>query len=292
MTTSRRDFVKLLSAASVPISLAVSGPTVAARALQSGGTSNVAKHFVNQTVTTLSPVGTGSSPALPTGSPPPFMAAGTYSFNGQLYDCSKQGLYRFWKGDASPIESRIVGSNADPYPLLSAMSWHHLHGREDEGFFLTSPPQLAQAAAAGLQHKWRLFCGYIADLAIWALTQPQFAFTTRHIQLRTTQPLNNINDGHIVIEVYFGGKWRLWDLTNGCYFIKSGIHLSADEIITAGVLNCVRVPIDDDAKYSASIADLGGGVPFCIASYRDIQWHTRDEEDAWFARIYGTWSAF
>ncbi|MDQ3744603.1 MAG: hypothetical protein M3444_09500 [Acidobacteriota bacterium] len=219
------------------------------------------------------------------------MAAGTYSFNGQLYDCSKQGLYRFWRVNDTPIESRIVGSNADPYPLLSAMSWHHVHGAEDESFWLASPPQLAQLANAGLQHKWRLRCGGIVDLMNWVLTQPQFAYSTRRIQLLTLEPYNNANDGHIVIEVFFGGKWRLWDLTNGCIFIKSGIHLSADEIITAGVLNCVRVPIDDDSKYSATLVTVTGG-PFCLASYRDIQWHTRAEEDAWFARIYQRWYAF
>lgn len=277
MTTSRRDFVKVFGMASLPL-------MVSTRALAKPRPVNyLVKHFVNQTVTNLLPIG-GGTPLPSVGT---FMKPGTYIFKGFGYDCTRQGLYCFWDGVASAIESRIVGSSTDPYPILSAICWHHVHGVEDESFWFAKKFQ--ELANAGRQHKWRLRCGAIVDLTKWVL--PLLGYKVRRIQLLTQDAANGVDDGHVTLEVWWGDKWCLWDLTNSCYFTYNDVHLSAEEIIKTGVLNCTRVPIDNDDKVAQSTVVLNNGT-FCFSTYHDTMRLTPAEEDAWFARIYQSWYVF
>jgi hypothetical protein len=231
------------------------------------------RRFLNQTVDT--PAAVAATAALPSSAVT--MLPGNYLFAGSGYDCTAPGLYRFLSGDT--INSRIVW-DGDIYNFLSAVSWHHMHGIEDEA--LTGQ----YLANEGMTHKWRLRCGYITAFLVWML--PYLGFTVRQVNLLSLQtPPNGIDDGHVALEVTHGGKWKLWDVTNGCYFTDgAGEHLSAAEIVVAGVRNCVRVLIDGDLKGCGSVVD-----GFDMASYRDLVLRTDADTEAWFARIYQAWSA-
>lgn len=205
------------------------------------------------------------------------LTPGKYVFNGKGYDCTASGLYRFWNGGNSAIQSRLVMAPGGLYEFLSGVSWHHIHGVEDE----TSNYQIM--ANGGMTHKWRLRCGYIAGLMVWYLQQ--YGLQVRKINLTTLETKNGVDDGHITFEVFHENKWKMWDVTNGCYFKLNGVHLSAAEIIAAGVLNCERVALDADEKQGASLAG-----PFCMGSYADIMLNTPAEIDAWFARIFQSWA--
>lgn len=205
------------------------------------------------------------------------MAPGNYLFAGQGFDCNRAGLYRFWDGGSSPIQSRLVMTKGGLYEFISGASWHHEHGTEDE------QADFQAMANAGRTHKWRLRCGYIAGLMVWML--PQFGYQARKINLLTREERNGVDDGHIIFEVFHENKWKAWDLTNGVYFTLNGKHLSAAEIIDAGVLNCTRVRLDADDRYGASVAGK-----FCLGSYVDMMMNTPEEVDAWFARIFQSWS--
>jgi len=215
------------------------------------------------------------------------MAPGIYQFEGSGYDCRQAGLYLFMK-DAitAPIYARLVYAN-DIYGLLSGVSWHHVHGVADEG--MTGQT----LSNAGMAHKWRLRCGAIADLMLWLL--PQLNLSVRKVSALTTGPTNGIDDGHIMFEVNLGTSqnpdWRMWDITNGCYFNDSqGNHLSLGEIISAGVQNCIRVPIDGDEKRGSDIIIAPNSNWWCMPSYADLKLSTEAELMAWYARIFQSWS--
>lgn len=205
------------------------------------------------------------------------LTPGKYLFNGKGYDCTASGLYRFWNGGNSAIQSRLVMATGGIYDFLAGISWHHTHGVEDETY------NYQALANGGMTHKWRLRCGYVAGFCIWYLQQ--YGYQCRKINLLTLEALNGVDDGHIVFEVFHEGKWKLWDITNGCYFKLSGVHLSAAEIISAGVANCERVLLDADENYGASLAGN-----FCMGSYADLMLNTPTEVDAWFARIFQSWT--
>lgn len=201
---------------------------------------------------------------------------GYYLFHDRGYDCSMSGLYCFWGGSGDAIQSRLVYDGVDLYGFMSGASWHHAHGVEDETL------DFAQLDRIGTTHKWRLRCGIIAGLMNWYMAR--LGVVSRIVNLTTLERTNGIDDGHIVFETYDANVWRLWDITNGVYFRRGGKHLSAAEIIEAGVLNCERVKLDGDEKYGASLVG-----DFCLGTYADMMLNTPAQIDGWFAGIYQSW---
>lgn len=245
---------------------------------------NLAKFFCGQEVSDVPLAPEATAPLWSTSSA---MPAGKYVFNGVGYDCTRKGLYCFsaeTPGNIA-IRCRLVhwsgpgSTDGDLYSFLSGVSWHHVHATDDEG--LTGQT----LANAGMTHKWRLRCGPLTDLLLWWL--PSYGYTARKIQIWTNEPSNGYNDGHIAFEVMHEGKWKLWDITNGCYFADpvTGIHLSAAEIIALGVLNCARVPIDRDEKRGSSVANGR-----CLATGQDMSLLSQEGIDEWFSRIYQRWN--
>lgn len=240
----------------------------------------VAMHFPSRThvatAATSTPLPSSSVAMLP----------GNYTFNGGGYNCTAPGLYKFWAGNNTPIQSRFVfgrladGITPDPesiYSFMAALSCHHVHGVADE------TTNWYALATGGMTSKWELTCGYISGLAKWWV--PQYGLPARVVTAVTVGPLNGVDDGHTVIEVSHGGKWKMWDLTNGLYFTKDGVHLSTAEVIAAGILTCVRVPLGTLDKMNSAMAGS-----FDMGSYSDMTRQTPDEIDAWFARIFQSWS--
>ena len=250
---------------------------------------NLAKFFLNGEVSDV-PLAPDATTAFWSSSLT--MPAGKYVFAGVGYDCTRRGRYLFWDGYGAPIHARLVhhelvnGVRVDPdlYAFLSGLSWHHVHATNDEGFATSSPPNWQGLANACMNHKVRLRCGYLVGFARWLLGL--WGYQTRAINLITLEAANGVNDGHIVLEVQHGGKWKLWDLSNGCYFVDAmtGEHLNAAEIVQRGVLNCARIAIDRDEKRGSSVAD---GWDF--QCYRDMALLTPEGENTWFSRIYQSW---
>lgn len=207
-----------------------------------------------------------------------FMPAGNYVFAGQGYDCTAPGKYSFWSG--TNIQNRIVAGTA--YETLSAVSWNTMHASADEALLTGSGVQVF--SNAGMKHKWRVRCGYIADYVVWLM--PQFGISARKVHLNALPPFNGVDDGHYVPEVYVDGAWRAWDMTNAVIFRDaSGAHLSVAQIVANGVLNCTRERIDGDPRAGCDVPD-----GFCLATYSDLTFLSAVDQDAWFDRIYKTWS--
>lgn len=238
---------------------------------------NIVRHLLNQTVRDVGVAQSGASP-LPMSSAA--MLPGNYVFNGTAYDCMAPGLYYFWSGFGAPIYARLVYGD-DLYAFLSGVSWHHIHGIQDEGL----ASNMQALANAGMGHKWRLRCGFISALMAWWL--PSYGLQVRQVSALTLEPSNGVDDGHVMIEVMHEGKWKMWDITNGCYFTSAnGEHLNLGEVVSAGVGNCIIVQIDGDEKRGSDVVILPGNQPWCMASYRDVL----PDIDSWFARVFQSWS--
>jgi hypothetical protein len=210
-----------------------------------------------------------------------FMAAGIYTLGGQSWDCRRPGLYRFMLDGEQFFRNRIVaGSPVDLYALISAMCWNHMHGSADE------TTDFQGLSNKGVHQRWRLRCGVIVALAVWLL--PQLGQPSRSVNVITTGPLNGFDDGHIILETLHGSSWRMWDLTNGCYWTDaSGNHLSTAQFIAAianGGAFPTKVRLDGaDKRWDAETAQVAGGV-LDMGLYGDIV--VAPNMEAWFRRIF------
>lgn len=163
------------------------------------------------------------------------MLPGVYSYNGDSFDCTRQGLYRFRPVDSTgnPTNLRFhnkicwnPGPTFDIYAVMSAISWNHVHGKADEH------NDFQQTANASTFRLMRSTCGWISRWCQWFLN---FAgVTSRIVNVTTIGPLNGWDDGHIVIETWTNGKWCMWDHTTGRYFLDSnGVHMSTSQFMAA-----------------------------------------------------------
>jgi hypothetical protein len=217
--------------------------------------------------------------ALPYGSA--FMAAGHYVVNGITYDCTRQGLYRWWNPTGQFINRIVIGYNSalDVYALISAISWNHTHGTgTEQGDYQT-------ISNVGRYRKWVMRCGYAAGLVNWLL--PQVGGPgVRIVNVSTTGAKNGFDDGHVVVETRHGAEWRMWDLTNGCYFRNSaGKHMSSSDLISWFSANPTGMPeevrLDADMRVSS---DVGGSLD--IGLYWKYMLETPVQVEAWYRRIF------
>lgn len=213
---------------------------------------------------------------LPTGSA--FITPGIYIVNGVSYDCSRQGLYRWFHASGYFINRVCVktGIDLDAYAVISGISWNHVHGTQTEGDYQTM-------ANAGRTRKWSARCGYIAGMVAWLM--PQLGMQARVINVKTLQAANGYDDGHLIVETKHGAEWRMWDMTGACYFKDAtGKHMSCSEFMAAIANNGAfpeLVKLDYDQKYTSDCAgtlDLG--------LYWERTLNSAPDAEAWYRRIF------
>ena len=225
------------------------------------------------------PVSLVAGSALPYGST--FMAAGHYVVNGITYDCTRQGLYRWYNPAGQYLNRIVIGYNSalDVYALISAISWNHVHGSQTEyGDYQT-------ISNVGRYRRWVMRCGYAAGLVNWLL--PQIGGpAVRIVNVSTTGPKNGVDDGHVIVETQHGTEWRMWDLTNGCYFRNSvGKHMSSSELISWFTANPTGMPEEVRLKSSMRVSsDVGGSLD--LALYWEDFLATPAQVEAWYRRIF------
>jgi hypothetical protein len=161
---------------------------------------NIVKRFVG--VDDFPVSGVPSASPLPGGL---VIAPGVYTFNGQNYDCTAEGLYKFWTPMTASQNRIVYQSNIDV--LMSSISWLCVNGRADEAL------TISQKTNAATNSKLRMLCGKTVE---WA----RALCSSLGVQARTARTLTastptNYYDGHVMIEVFVSGKWKLFDLANG-----------------------------------------------------------------------------
>lgn len=227
------------------------------------------KHYVHFTESDI-PHATATDPIPNAGTP--FMQPGNYVVDGQGYDCTAPGLYRWLIPSEALIVSRIV-YGGDLYAFMSAISWHHVHGLEHDG--------ISNALWLGRFQKWRMTCGFISNLVRNALND--MGIVCRRVGIITNGEQNGMDDGHFVVETQHGDEWRMWDMTHGRYFTVEGRHIDTQEFVdilaSGGFPDTVRLDATD--KHNSEAHPL-----FCTGSYADAVYRTDDQRRDWYRRIF------
>lgn len=241
-----------------------------------------AEHYLHDQVTPVSTSPSGGT-AMPLGSV--CMTRGIYTLYGQTWDCTRDGLYIFRDPAKSFFVHRIVtpwGQPTDVYSLLSAVSYNHVHGVVDES------NDYQAMSNNGIYRRWRLRCGYIAGLCAWLLPQSHIGIPSRVRNVTTLGPKNGFDDGHLVLETQHGAEWRMWDMTNGCYFRDSaGRHMSTSEFISW--LNANPSGMPSKTMLSPLLSKWGSDVaPGYNWDYgrQGRLWDDPVYSEAWYRRIF------
>jgi len=203
--------------------------------------------------------------------------SGKYVFNGNTYNLSEEGLYRF----VIPLEKneqRIVFDGKNIYSLMSAIAWIYSHGNSDN---LKSFEEINSKA---LNSKIFGTCGAIS---IWIQgILESHNIKSRIVQTLTLDDWNTYDNGHTMIEVYQTDleKWVLYDLDSNFYFSQNGIPLSLIEFIDAVKNNNYEIHIlASDTKLDVSQFLAQNGYEY--AFYAESIYANEETQKNWYKRI-------
>ena len=160
---------------------------------------NIVKRFAGTESNSVAP--SPAAVALPAGL---VVAPGTYTFNGENFNCQAEGLYRFWQPMGATRNAIVYQSDVNA--LMSALSWLSVNGRADES--LTVSQKTNQASTS----KLRMLCGKTSEWAVSLCTS--LGIQSRIVRCLTSSTPTNYYDGHVMVEVKIGGQWKLFDLSN------------------------------------------------------------------------------
>lgn len=201
-------------------------------------------------------------------------------YASQTWDCTTTGLYRFW----APLGSganRIVWAGDVPR-LMSALSWVHSWGSEDNGMAIGS-----MASAAGVR-QLRTQCSLIVAWAKAVCDSAPLAGAppfpqTRVCRVLTAETPNDWYDGHALLEAkHPDGAWRLYDITNGLTYGDPAAALKDVVPLLPGTPRTAICKKSFSVTPPASGFDVGA---FCFARMtNDAQ---RDEDLAHVMQIPG-----
>lgn len=208
---------------------------------------------------------------------------GIVGHGGKFWDCNAPGLIRFFNTANGTAEQRAMWCGAgktgqafmdDVTAFISAIAQVHAHGTQHEG--LSGQPQSDWMR----NHKVKQRCGYITNYMLHIL--PQIGVTCRQVALNTGDVPNGWDDGHVALEAFLNGKWRLYDTTSGCFWKDgNGDHTNMKDVISIGMPNLTKFRLDIDEPFSA---DSAGAIDMGIV--QEVLHNTTAKTQAWFERIY------
>lgn len=148
---------------------------------------------------------------------------GIYSYNGIAYDMTQAGLYRF-AAPFTPDQGHRVVRTDDVEAFINALSGICIHGTRDKG--LSNSTKTHRARTDWL----RMTCG---DQVSWIASHlTALEIPSRAISTVTMGKSDNYNDGHMMLEAWIGGGWRLYDVDWNRRFISAvtGQRINAADI--------------------------------------------------------------
>lgn len=238
----------------------------------------LAKFFCRSEISAV-PAGAAGSPALPAGST--FMLPGHYSYGGQAYDCSREGLYRFLDMSNGSAQNRLVRklnvADIDLYDFLSGVCWNHVHGVDD------NHSDYQGIANAGRSRRWRSTCGNIVGFVAWYFGLIGVPTIIRNPH--SVAAANGWDDGHYVLDTVHGTQKRMWDITNKRYFVDSaGVHMSTDSVVASINAGVYPTPVLMAPGAMRFNSQNSGAIDFSITS--DMYLRTEAEIEAWYRRMF------
>jgi len=203
--------------------------------------------------------------------------SGKYSFNGNIYDLSNEGTYRF----IIPLEKneqRIVFDGNNINALMSSVAWIYSHGNSD------NHKNFEEINTKALTSKIFGTCG---SISIWIQEILKLQnIESRIVQTLTLDDWNTYDNGHTMIEIYRDDlkKWVLYDLDSNHYFSKNGIPLSLIEFVDAVKNNNYDTHIlASDTKLDVS--NFVAENDFDYAFYTESIYATKNTKENWYKRI-------
>jgi hypothetical protein len=174
-----------------------------------------------------------------------FMSPGVVQYNAKRYDVTSQGLLSLFAYSPSaygytPYQDggfRIVADagSLDHYAVIGAIGALIDYGSKDEG--LTTAQKIAAMRSGPIAMR----CGHTSDLAIHLLGT--LGVTARRVHFLTAGARDNLDEGHVAVEVLIGGEWKFFDVPGDSYFTDGTDHLSVADMIELGVSNATHVKL-------------------------------------------------
>lgn len=228
-----------------------------------------ATRFYLNEVWELSPV---PDPATITWDPSLIFPPGVFDYGGDKFDMSLPGLYRFMNPFVNTTQ--MIIHDGDPLHIASGLAGMISYGRTDE----SALPTIADQRFALKTSKVRLQCNSAAGLLRDLLLQA--GYQARLVRFLTMGEPNNYADGHVAVEVLFGGHWRVFDVSLGLYWPG----LSAYEAVQS---------IASGANVSEKLTQQQGPasepfVPgqFDSTAYAEAVWSTTITGFLWLSRVW------
>jgi hypothetical protein len=146
---------------------------------------------------------------------------GQYIFQGQSFDCSIDGFYRFWDPINAVTKNIVVYGNLDIVTLMSSMALCCSVGRVDDslsiGVALTKSTTSSLCTLCGPTVVFiKALCDSLGNIGYSPLT-------TRIARAVTGGTPGGYFDGHVMLEANIGGAWQLFDLACGTDFRSAAI---------------------------------------------------------------------
>lgn len=142
-----------------------------------------------------------------------------YTYDGLNYDCTEEGLYRFFTVCKDNHQRIVHHSGVENF--LHSISWHSTHGYRDD---LLDQEKLESIAKCDRLH---LTCGSVSRYADNLLRQ--YGYKARSVVFLTLNAWNKYSNGHTLLEVKENGVWKLWDVDFRNYFQRESIDLNAKD---------------------------------------------------------------
>ena len=237
---------------------------------------------MTQYIARFDPVNLGAVipvPPLTSGSGPAFpgllVYPGIYSYNGVDYDMTEQGLYVFHHPHTPEQQWRDGGWRivyaGDFYLLMQAVATLCVYGAKHNGLSNTIKTNTARSTKLSMQ------CGDTINWARHLVSISTHAFPTRIARVLTALTPNGWDEGHVLLEAFVDGAWRLWDLAFDRFYVSSkGEHLSLLEYADSSPVSPLSVTI---AKGQVDNGNDEAGI-HCPANAA-LQWGTEERIQEW-----------
>jgi len=134
-----------------------------------------------------------------------------YQHNGINYDLNQEGIYKF----SVPIQNttNMIIYSSDVHQLIASLSYMIVPGQTDTN------KTLAQITSKSLSSRVNVLC---TVASLWTASQlATKSISTRLVRCLRAGAPNNFYDGHVMLEIYIAGAWKLYDTNLGFYFNAS-----------------------------------------------------------------------
>lgn len=175
-----------------------------------------------------------------------------YQHNSINYDLNQEGIYKF----SVPVQNttNMIIYNSDIHQLIASLSYMIVPGQTDDA------KTNAQITSKSLSSRVNLLC---SSSCSWVASQ----LASRGIQARTIRCLradtpNSFYDGHVMLEVFIAGAWKLYDVNLGFYFnasLKDCVPIfSTDEFLSLHEfkMGFPAEPLYNNVYHHASTIDM------------------------------------